>query len=332
MDSLSRLRADLESGEEPCATLDLGLGTTLLASARGGRVFGPFVGGDDPLGWWPQGEALWRTTREGGWNLGGERIWLAPETLFNFTDPHRIVETYRVDPGLDPARWRLERQGAGLRLSLEARIALASGEGTVGVRIERIIAPLAALPAEAGVATEGYRQTLVVRQTDGPALPLVPWVIRQVAPGGVALLAASGAGVGMRVFGDPPEPALARRTGLRRVDLAGPGFYKAAYHRDAIGSGTMGYVRAEAGAAASAVVYRPVQREASAYPETLPLDPAATGQAASLFYDSGRFGAYGELELYGHRDPDGAGRLTVDCLHLRGDAAALDGTMAGLAG
>ncbi|MBB5755084.1 hypothetical protein [Prosthecomicrobium pneumaticum] len=331
MGPLGALRAELEAGGEACATLDLGSGATLLVSARGGRVFGPFAGDDDPLGWWPEGEALRRTVLEGGWNLGGERIWLAPEALFNFTDPHRIVETYRVDPALDPARWRLERQGAALRLSLDARIALASGAATVGVRIERTIAPLAALPADAGVATAGYRQTVAVRQTAGPALPLVPWIIRQVAPGGVALLAASGPGVGMRIFGDPPETALARRAGLRRVDLSGPGFYKAAYHRDAIGRGTIGYVRA-GGPSGDAVLYGPVQREASAYPEALPLDPAAVGQAASLFYDSGRFGAYGELELYGHRDPDGAGRLTVDCLRLRGDAAALEGTIARLAG
>jgi hypothetical protein len=62
---------------------------------------------------------------------------------------------------------------------------------------------------------------------------------------------------------------------------------------------------------------------ADRYPERLPGDPSSSGQFASLFYDDGRFGAYGELELYGHRTPEGAGLLEVDAFFAVGPETAL---------
>jgi hypothetical protein len=45
------------------------------------------------------------------------------------------------------------------------------------------------------------------------------------------------------------------------------------------------------------------------YPEMLPRSASSSGQCISLFYDEGQFGAYGEVELYGHRDKSGQGVL-----------------------
>jgi hypothetical protein len=261
--------------------------------------------------------------RDGGWNIGGERIWLAPERLFNFTDPDRMIETYRVDPALDPGDWQLEQQGPSLLLSLVSEVALASGEGRIGVRIERRLSPLGAIPGDAGMAVTGYRQSVEVRQTGGVPLPVVPWIVRQVAPGGTAFVSASGPRPAARVFGDLPDSALTARDGFWSTDFAGTGFYKTAYDRHAVGRGHLGYLRPGGRDAAVAILYRPVQADPAAYPEALPHDTGATGQAASLFYDSGRFGAYGELELYGYRDPAGAGVLTTDCLVLRGRSSGL---------
>ncbi|MCX5494467.1 hypothetical protein OSH11_07130 [Kaistia dalseonensis] len=323
MDAERQLLEDIEQEERGFLRLELGQGASLVVSASGGRVFGPFMDGNDPLGWCPDRPEFARMLREHQWNIGGERVWLAPEGLFNFTDPNHVIETYRVDPSLDPGSWRLERRGAGCLLSLDADVALASGTGSIGVRISRTIEPFATNAAVGARAVAGYRQRVEVRQTGGETLPLVPWIIRQVAPGGMAFASASDGGTTTAIFGDPPRSALKARDGHWQVDMSGPGFYKVACHRDAIGRGDMGYLKAFGANTAFAVLCQPVLAVASAYPETLPLDRAATGQAAALFYDSGRFGAYGELELYGHRTPAGRGVLETDCLLLRGAAAEL---------
>jgi hypothetical protein len=76
------------------------------------------------------------------WNSSGERVWLAPEGLFNYTDPLRIIETYRVDPRLDPARWRMERADNVLQMNLDAEVDLTDGRGPVGFEITRRIEAL----------------------------------------------------------------------------------------------------------------------------------------------------------------------------------------------
>jgi hypothetical protein len=56
----------------------------------------------------------------------------------------------------------------------------------------------------------------------------------------------------------------------------------------------------------------PTLAEPALYPETLPDDATGSGQGAALFRDEGRFGTYGEVELYGHRAGPSRGRLTVE--------------------
>ena len=218
-----------------------------------------------------------------------------------------------------PGTWLLERRGGDMvALSLASPISLASGARRIGVRIERTLRPLKMKPSDQDLTIIGYRQSVEVRQDEDVPMTVVPWIIRQVAPRGLAFLTSSPPGSASRVFGEPPEAALMARDNLWLVDMSGPGFYKTAYHRNSIGLGRLGYLRADKEGVACALLYRPDQAAARDYPEVLPHDAEAAGQAASLFYDSGRFGAYGELELYGHRDSAGHGILTTDCLFLRG--------------
>ncbi len=293
----------------------------LVVSARGGRVFGPFVAGADPIGWCPAPQALAAALATGDWNIGGERVWLAPEAAFNFTDPQRIVDTYRVDPALDPGTWRLQRDGATLHLTLRADIALVGG-GRVGVEIRRSLTPRPARALAGGVREFGYGQRIAVRQLSGPPLPLVPWLIRQVSPVGTAFLDARSGARGEAVFGAPPEAAIAAADGWWRVPFRGPGFMKTVYRRAALRDGRIGLM-AE-GPTDAALLYRPVLADEERYPECLPGASRSAGQCAALFYDDGRFGAYGEIELYGHRDDSaGLGVLDVDVSRLAGPADAL---------
>jgi hypothetical protein len=295
----------------------------LLVTAHGGRIFGPFVDGDDPIGWRP--DAIAAAIAVGDWNIGGERVWLAPEAAFNFTDAARIIETYRVDPALDPGSWGIRRDGETLLLEMTADIQLADGSGRIGIAVSRTLAALRPRTLPGGVQAFGYIQRVETRQRSGPQLALVPWLIRQVAPVGTAFLDAKEGASGKAVFGAPPAAAIAPKDGWWQVPFHGPGFMKASYHRDAVRDGRLGLIAQ--GDAGAALLYRPALADGKRYPESLPGAPRSAGQFAALFYDDGRFGAYGEIELYGHCDLSARGFLEVEVSHLVG---AVDAVLAGI--
>lgn len=315
-------RTDLISGLErhgfQVLSLSLGAGLTILVTTAGGRVFGPYLGEADLLGWTPDASAFDAALAEGQWTLGGERIWLAPERCFNFSDPERMLDTYQVDPSMDPGRWEMRTYGHGVMLSARMTVPRSDGGAALDLAIKRQIIPAVAASETVGPIRAGYRQTITI-DTDPDAPPVVPWLIRQVPLGGAAWLSAADEGLGQAVFGDPPPEALQSADGAWHVPFGPRGFFKTSYARQAMGKAGLSYAMP-----AARITYHPTLAAASDYPETLPGDPGGPGQAAALFRDEGRFGTYGELELYGHRTGPAQGRLDVDAqlvLGAPGEAA-----------
>ncbi|MCF1711143.1 hypothetical protein L0V05_20250 [Tabrizicola sp. J26] len=304
--------------------LDLGQGLTLVATTAGGRIFGPYLDDLDILGWTPALTEFDAALGSGQWNIGGERIWLAPERMFNFTDPQAMLETYRVDPALDPGTWQLQAEADGMVLSARMIVNRTDGGADMDLMISRRVVPLAVSGASGiGPIRGGYRQSITVEgDPEGP--PVVPWLIRQVPLGGQARLSAKGSGAGQCVFGDPPPEALSPMDGQWCVPFGPRGFFKTTYARQSLGHGGLSYAMAGS-SMASVLEFRPSLAAPRDYPETLPRDPGGPGQAAALFRDDGRFGTYGELEMYGHRSGPAEGRLAVDAQVLHGETAAVCG-------
>ncbi len=274
-----------------CIRLPVGGGAFLIVTDYGGRIFGPLSDTSETTDWWPAHDELRRCLQNGTWNIGGERVWLAPEAYFNYTDPKRIIDTYAVNPALDPARWSIVTKAGGLALSLEATIPLAQSKLAISLRIYRQIFPI--------VNQTGYTQQITVEQTSGEELPIVPWLIRQVVSGGEVVMLASPGAVGSAVFGQAPSSAILANSDRWRVSFSGPGFFKTIYHRNALRDGNMSYLPHKT-SKTHGITLTPVMAAAKDYPEALPSLPFSPGHCASLFYDSGRFGAYGEIEIYGH--------------------------------
>lgn len=251
-------------------------------SIEGGRLFGP-KGFD------------WKPELAQDWNVGGERVWLAPEELFNYDDHERIVETYRVEPSLDPAEWRYSN---GV-FSAEMDLPLTRGRRRLRVEVTRRILPLC--------HHRGYRQEVAVKAD----LPVVPWVIRQLSPGWTISVPQTQPSVGSTIFGTAPASAVERGMAWH-VEFSGEGFFKTAYQ--ALDLHAWPLTARRPGAALMWHLPRP---EGAHFPEHLPGNSEATGIGLSLFYDSGRFGHYGEIEAYGHIEGD-IGRLILDTIFLTG--------------
>lgn len=126
----SVLRSVLEQHNEHYRILPIGGEQKLLIWEGGGRFFGPYSDGlSCGLLWTPEAlssAAAFAAFRQaGGWNLGGDRLWVAPEFPFFTKQRAKFNETYTVQPSLDPAHYRFAEAPEGevlLESVLEAEL------------------------------------------------------------------------------------------------------------------------------------------------------------------------------------------------------------------
>ncbi|RPI57998.1 MAG: hypothetical protein EHM56_02890, partial [Chloroflexi bacterium] len=81
----------LEENHIPYGVLSLQGGWSAVISQRGGRILGPFPTVDsEGLFWinsaWSQPESFRQFLASGNWNLGGDRVWIAPEIQYSVKD------------------------------------------------------------------------------------------------------------------------------------------------------------------------------------------------------------------------------------------------------
>lgn len=65
-------------------------------------------------------EAIWRPKIIADWNIGGDRLWIAPERDWHWTDISFFdLSNYQVAEAIDPGSWKLaECQGNNITAEL----------------------------------------------------------------------------------------------------------------------------------------------------------------------------------------------------------------------
>ena len=98
----------------------------LLVMEESGRIFGPFT--DDAsvgITWISHvlqtPEGFRRFLADGNWNIGGDRVWLAPEFPFFTKERDKFNETYIVQPGIDPGHYKIAEDERGY-LTMESEL------------------------------------------------------------------------------------------------------------------------------------------------------------------------------------------------------------------
>jgi hypothetical protein len=116
-------------------------------SKHGGPIFGPFFD-DMSLSWVSplfEDEERFRAGIDGGaWNIGGDRLRLAPELRYNVRDRARFLESYDLQPAVDPGRYRLaEPAPESCRLFQITRLETCDdpASGPKSLRLERLVQP-----------------------------------------------------------------------------------------------------------------------------------------------------------------------------------------------
>lgn len=314
---LEQIRRCFAAAGMASAELPAGAGTVLV-SEYGGRIFGPFAGGES-LTWVSplfQDEARFSAAvQAGAWNLGGDRVWLAPELRYNVRDRGRFLESYALQTAVDPGSYRLEAVGSGpgpqaphcrLSQSMDLQVYDAEPGATKKLQLDRLIRPAAdplrdvARYAElrGRLSFAGYEQvvTLCDPAPDGRASQA--WSITQVPPGGVILVPT----VGEAEYQDHLEPVgpehLEMGSNHLRVRAKGDRMFKielkAAHH-----FGRFGYFRALGRGRAALVVKLFFNNPSAAYVMEAPHRPGVRGYSLDIYHDDGSLGGFAEIECHG---------------------------------
>ncbi len=247
-------------------------------------------------------EVIWRPQTITDWNIGGDRLWVAPERDWHWTDISAFdLGKYKVAEAIDPGSWSLEKwQGNSLTVTQSFAVRHRRTENHVHGRIRRQFAfnevlgrTIPGLQDPVGWITV---DTLTLEGgTPGQGIGL--WRILQVPIGGRMYVASAVPDRYRLHFGDDSGLVHAGPGGLE-AEITGDQMYK-------IGMGQQGVTDLVAYArplspASWLVTARWFQVPADAVYLDTPMDqPGTPGDVIQIFNDSGVFGGFGELEVHG---------------------------------
>jgi len=220
------------AGKEPMP-LSFPDGSRLLVLPESGRLLGLYPAADDTNFLWTNpalaaAESSKAYFARAGWcNPGGDRTWLAPEIELFIGDVKQAVETYAVQPALDPGHWMVESvTAAEIRLVNETRVRLLRQNRDIGVRLTKTYS-VAVNPLQdvAGLQIAGYTLVTTLEMEPQPDVPirLGIWNLLQLPQPGSMLIPTCAPARPHVVFGSAATGELTVEPNLVRWTMAPPG-------------------------------------------------------------------------------------------------------------
>lgn len=235
------------------------------------------------------------------WNLGGERLWLGPESDWFWKKTDRVdFSHYQVPPGLDPDSWQITSSSATaaeVELRLELRCPHADRHLRLLVRRRFELLDKESLAARPGAVGLAITTTLTIK--DGtPGQPVDLWAVIQVPVGGTMVVPTLVQAVARDYFDPCPAGEMQINPRCFQLRIGGATMFKLGLSPVAT-AGRIAYLRPARGGTLVLERFFPVL-PALAYADTPLQALGSPGDAAQFFNDGGKFGVFGEME---HRSP-----------------------------
>jgi uncharacterized ParB-like nuclease family protein len=217
---------------------------------HGGRILGPFTtSSPHSILWmnkWWDNESL--TDRN--WNIGGERLWIAPEIQYCIKDREHIHTSYSLPKQMDPGNYKLKK--VKNCVCLETKMSLEAHNKSSQLQklsITRIIEPLPN-PLRTlkkmnslmeGVFFSGYNHTVELKTTTKDPQPSEPWSVMQVRQGGISIIPTYGTAQIGWYYRPKTEETIHIKPHQMRIDHKPNDLFKIGIHNTSC-TGRVGYL------------------------------------------------------------------------------------------
>lgn len=308
--SVEQVRQTLDSCKIKYSLMSLTDGFSLIITQHAGRIFA-FDENGHSLYWMnarlAHAEDFVNYLHAKEWNMGGERIWIAPEIQYNIRDRHDFWNTHSIPTDIDPAHYRLSEDNNKVKLSQDMSLeAFNISSGIKNLSIERIIRkidnPLRDLKQFTDLMSEvhyaGYEQTVQLTETNDTSIYSESWNLVQLEPDGMLYLPVTASPEVATYFGNPPQDAISADNHCVRLAITGTQQYKVGF-KSLMMTGRMAYLKIREDESASLLIRNFDNNPSAFYSEEPPDEVGKRGFSVHIYNDDGNIGGFGEMECSG---------------------------------
>ena len=290
--------------------LNIGDGWQIAVTRHGGHIFGPFSEEyPEGLFWIPDSIREKDRYRElidkRIWNIGGDRVWIAPEIQFNIRDRSHYRESLDTPKAIDPGNYAMTRKGE--QICLEQSLDLESFNtvtGSIHVDFRRTILkaanPLRMLPdfpeLMSGLSFCGYEQILDLTGSSKEDIFAESWDLLQVRTRGILFIPMYTPRRGTDHYAPAGDHEYPVEHGIC-LKLTGDSQYKIAY-KSALLTGRFGYMKESDTLQTYLIIINYPNNPSAMYSEEPPQPELAgdTGYSIHIYNDDGMSGGFAEME------------------------------------
>jgi hypothetical protein len=200
--SFSETVLRLQEKSLPFEVLELDSQAKIIIMQLGGRILGPFFNGSKSILWmnpaWSSTSSWSKFLADKKWNIGGERVWIAPEIQFCIQDRSNPAQSYALPEAMDPANYLLTRpQSQTIHLCTDMVLDTFNYTSTQQqLTLERTISsavnPLHQLKSCEQLNEQvdycGYTHTINLKTPPQSSVISETWDLMQIRQGGTVLL------------------------------------------------------------------------------------------------------------------------------------------------
>ena len=287
-------------------SLNIGEGINVIITRYGGRIFGPFVDKESSVLWvnrdFISKDAFKSLYQSGHWNIGGDRMWLAPEIQFSVQDRTRFWETLNTPAAMDPGMYQLHAKND--RCVLQQDMVLSTyninsklAHVSITREIMPVLNPLRNLKQNSTDLCQlrfaGFEQKVTLSTKDD--IYAEAWNLTQVNPGGKMFIASSSNVEYVDYYEQINEDY--QRICLNHIELSitGDRRYKVGYNSANI-FGRIAYLNEYDSSMYYLIVKNFFNNPSSIYAEEPPEKPGHNGYSVHVYNDNGDSGGFGEME------------------------------------
>jgi len=296
--------------------------TSIIISEYGGRIFGPFLSPESESTFWinqalAHPDSFEAFLKSGDWNLGGERIWIAPEIQYNVHDRTDFWNTYDLPKQVDPGQYALSQPKPN-QWQLVQDINLKTynlTDGQKGLHVEKMIHqvedPLRHLgnyeTLIEGLTFAGYEQVVSLSETESDDILTESWNSIQLNPGGSLLIPAAPGVEYSDYYAPIDEDYQTLNPNHICLKISGDRQYKVGYKAAQV-FGRLAYYNHLEDGRAYLIARNFFNNPSAPYAEEPAALPGRRGHSIHVYNDDGGFGGFGELEVNGQTIGGDTGR------------------------